>query len=137
MASLSIGGGDEAVAAPEVPPQEAAALSSTAAKQEKPPQELSEEEWILQGCPDDLIDPITLGLLEDPVSCTDGHVYSRHSIRAHIDHCASKGLELRSPMTGEAMEPAYMPVFLIKRMVADYVEGKRKQWQEQQQQQEG
>ncbi len=119
---------DVASAAGEPPP-------SPSLSPPPPPQQdvLTEEEYLLQGCPDDYICPLSLGLLEDPVIAMDGQTYSNASITAHIDHCASKGKPLFSPMSNESMEVGLVPNVLVRRMVSDYLEAKRKEWQEMQQ----
>ncbi len=87
-----------------------------------------EETWLLEDCPDDLICPLSLGLLEDPVLAMDGITYSRKSIEQHIDWCASKGKPLFSPMTNEPMDGALLvPIVLVRRMVSEYAQEKRKQ----------
>lgn len=85
------------------------------------------EEWLLDGCPDEYIDPISLELLEDPVCAMDGHVYSRSSMEAHMARCASKGIELFSPMTLEPMGAHLVSDFTLRSIVAGYVDGRLKE----------
>ena len=56
--------------------------------------------------------------------------YSRASIEAHIDYCASKGKPLSSPLTGEEMAPGLMANVLVRRLVCVCAEQKRQQWAE-------
>ncbi len=149
LANLSLGQDDEEAAAPPppkptaVPPPAEGAVNCGAAaggELENEAQVVQEEdvpmdvdEWLLQGFPSMFIDPISLGLLEDPVVAMDYHTYSRASIQGHIDHCARKGAELLSPLTGLSMGATLMPNFSMRSGMADYVDGRLKEWEQLQQ----
>jgi len=67
-------------------------------------------------------------LFEDLVMAMDGISYSRQSIQAHIDFCEEKGKALTSPMTGEGMEESLVPNVMARRMVLEYVQEKKVEW---------
>ena len=57
-----------------------------------------EAEWV----PDELICPITLERLRDPVIASDGHTYEREALQGWLDmHSATE--MVRSPTTGAVL----------------------------------
>ena len=70
---------------------------------------------------DDLICPITLALLFDPVVAEDGRIYERSAIEQHIKTMQESSSALKSPVTNEPMGPRLFPTHpirsLIERMV--------------------
>jgi U-box domain/Sel1 repeat len=63
---------------------------------------------------DDLICPITLELLFDPVTAEDGRVYERAAIQKHIR--TSIGI-LKSPLTNEPMGSQLLPATQMKNLI--------------------
>ena len=59
------------------------------------------------------------------------------TIQGHIERCASHGIPLLSPLTGEPMQPELLPARLIHRIVGEYVAEKKEQWRQLQQLQGG
>ena len=79
-------------------------------------------------CPDEFLDPISRHLLHDPVVAMDGETYSRTLIQEYIDRRASGRLPLFSPLHGAVMEPRLVPNIMARKLIADYVEKKKREW---------
>ena len=55
----------------------------------------------------------------------DVFVYSKTGLERWISHCATKGLPLTSPKTGEAMDAAFMLNMTHRKLVREWVEGRK------------
>lgn len=71
---------------------------------------------------DDLICPITRELLWDPVFATDGRIYERKAIEAHISF--QKWSLKTSPVTNETMSDILYPCPRIKNLIKTLIETK-------------
>ena len=102
-------------------------------KQEKEEEEEEQEEeeeedpyvfddYMLDGAPDDYLDPITLA--------TDEHSYECSSLEAWMEQCQAKGQPLTSPCTGALFEPGFLRNCTLRREIMGYVEVKTKALEE-------
>ena len=77
--------------------------------------------------PDEYKCPLEICLLTvDPVLASDGFMYSKKGLEGWIAHCATKGLPMTSPKTGEVMDAAFMLYKTFRTLVRDWVEGQKK-----------
>jgi hypothetical protein len=88
------------------------------------------EDFILDGAPDEYLDPISLSLMKEPVLATDEHFYERSSLEAWMEQCQAKGQPLSSPRTGALMEPGFLRNGTLRRQILGYVGAKTKAWEE-------
>ena len=80
-------------------------------------EERQEQQQVQDEEDDDLICPISLMKLEDPVVCSDGHIYEKTHIELWIG--AFKDKEPTSPLTGEIIKKDVYSVHLINKMVRE------------------
>ena len=80
--------------------------------------------------PDDMICPLSLSLMLDPVTAADSFSYERKHLEAHIAFAESKEKLLLSPLTNLPMAPMFIPSMFVKRQVQAYVDEKREEWEE-------
>ena len=83
-------------------------------------------ESLIEACPrkSDFSCLSSLDVLKDPVTAMDGRTYSRVSIHAHMDWCASQGKPFFSPISSEPMESILVPSGNMRSLVAEYVKEK-------------
>ena len=86
------------------------------------------------GAPEDLVCPLTLQLLDDPVILVaDGITYARAAIEAHLAWCREKGKPLTSPITNLAIDdPAdasLAPNVRARRGLIIYTEAETREWE--------
>jgi len=67
--------------------------------------------------PDDMIRPLSLSLMLDPVAAADSFSYERKHLEAHIAFAESKGKPLLSPLTNLPIAPIFVPSMYVKRQV--------------------
>ena len=56
------------------------------------------EEYLLEGCPDDFICPLSLVMMTTPVVANDGITYDKTSLQQHIDYAAQRKLSATRPL---------------------------------------
>ena len=71
---------------------------------------------------DDLVCPINLELLFDPVVAEDGRLYERTAIVTHFENRQSAGEMIKSPMTNEPMGNRLTTAYAIKNHIQTLVE---------------
>lgn len=92
------------------------------------------DSYLDKHAPEELLCPISLCLLEDPVIlAADGITYSRASIQKHFDSCRTDGKPLTSPKTNiviiEPVLEMLIPNVLVRSMVLEYKETKAKDFE--------
>ena len=80
--------------------------------------------------PDDMLCPLSLSLMRDSVTAADSYSYERTDLEAQIVFAESKGRPLVSPMTNLPMASVFDPSMYVKRQVQEFVEEKRREWEE-------
>ena len=69
--------------------------------------------------PNELLCPITLEVMVDPVMTADGHTYERAAIERVFDG-TRQGDDVRSPVTGLVLSSRLLPNVAIRSMCMDY-----------------
>eukprot|EP00541_Cyclophora_tenuis_P003783 CAMPEP_0116567264 /NCGR_PEP_ID=MMETSP0397-20121206/14906_1 /TAXON_ID=216820 /ORGANISM="Cyclophora tenuis, Strain ECT3854" /LENGTH=284 /DNA_ID=CAMNT_0004094227 /DNA_START=336 /DNA_END=1190 /DNA_ORIENTATION=+ len=91
-----------------------------AQQQQRQQQKHRRRKKLAEECPDDLMCPITLELMVDPVIALDGHTYERSAIE-RVFAATPRGHMPRSPVTGANL-PSYnlIPNVAIRRQCREY-----------------
>lgn len=71
--------------------------------------------------PADIMCPIAMRIMENPVVAEDGRFYERGAIEEHITKSRQRGTPLRSPMTNEAMGPNLLPAHPFKGLIEELI----------------
>lgn len=88
------------------------------------------DEFLLESAPDALLFPISFRLLTDPVFAQDTHTYDRKSAEQWMERCKAKGQELISSKNNLPMAEGMMCNQIVRTMALDYMEAKKKEWEE-------
>lgn len=89
-----------------------------------------DEDFLLEGVPENFLCQISLTLMTDPVVCMDQHTYNRSDLEEWFATCRRKGQPITSPTTNAPMGEYYMPTSNMKSMILEWREKRTKEWRE-------
>ena len=89
-----------------------------------------DEDFLLEGVPENYLCPISLALMTDPVVCMDQQTYNRSDLEEWFATCRRKGQPITSPTTNAPMGEFYILNQSVKGMILEWVQRRKNQWRE-------